>query len=57
MRKHLVVVRDGLRVDACNAERPGDLQRAVALRQLPETAEQALRFAACQHELAIALDP
>ena len=51
------MIRDRVLVDACNAERACNLQRAVALRQLPQPAEQPLRLATCEDDLAIALEP
>jgi len=40
MTQRLVVIRDRLAI-GCNAERSRDIQRRVALRQLPQATEQA----------------
>ncbi len=40
-------------VVGCNAERAGDLYCAVALRQLPQPAEQAFGGTACEHDAIV----
>ena len=52
MRQHLIVMRDGLRIDA-RTERLRELE----WRQLPHAAEQAVGPAPREHDLAAALDP
>ena len=56
MRQHLVVIRDGFGI-ACNAERARDIQSILALRQLPQPAEQALGATAREHDLVTGLQP
>lgn len=57
MRQRLVMIGDGFLVDLGNAERARDLQRIVALRQLPQAAEQAFRAPPREHDLAAGLEP
>jgi len=52
MRQRLIVIRDGLDLDL-RSEALGEL----ACGKLPEPAEQAIRAATCEHEVAVALDP
>ena len=40
MRESLVVIGDGILVEACNAECASNLQCGVRLRQLPQAAKQ-----------------
>jgi hypothetical protein len=49
---------DRVGIDVCNAERSRNLQRRCPLWQLPQAAEQPLRLATGEHDLAGAgLDP
>jgi hypothetical protein len=57
VRQRLVVIRDGLGIECCNAERAGDLQHGLALRKLPQPAEESLRLPAREDELTAMFDP
>lgn len=49
MSQRLFVKRDRLAFD-CNAERARDIQPGVALRELPQSAEQASGCASSEHD-------
>jgi hypothetical protein len=57
MGQHLLVDRHGCPIEAPHAERRRDLGNALALRQLPQSAEQAVGSAPRQHDRATALEP
>jgi hypothetical protein len=56
MRQRLIVIRDGMALD-CNAERASDIQRVVALRQLPQPTEQAIGRASPEHDRGAVAHP
>jgi hypothetical protein len=56
VRQRLIVIRDGFGI-GCNAERACDLYWGVALRQLPEAAEQALGGTPPEHDAIAIRDP
>jgi hypothetical protein len=61
MCERLIVMGDGIVVEivveVCNAERSCDLQCALALRKLPQAAEQSAGHASREQDLAAVLDP
>ena len=57
MTERLIVISDWIAIDDGNAERARDLQAVVALRQLPQAAEQSLGTPPREHDLAIREQP
>jgi len=56
MSQRLIVIRDGRVLDS-NAERARDIQRSVALRQLPQSAEEAFGCASPEHDRVAVAHP
>jgi hypothetical protein len=57
MRQRLVMICDRFAIELCNAKRTRDLECVVTLRQLPQAAEQALRLAAREDDVAVVGKP
>lgn len=57
MGQRLIVVCDRLAIDRGHAERTRDLCCIIALRQLPQAAEQAVWSPSREHDLAARFDP